>query len=41
MPLAPASRVLAASEHVIGRSLRDADHSRLIDEALAQVSPKA
>lgn len=32
------SRVLAASEHVIGRSLNDADHSRLVDEALAQVS---
>lgn len=38
---AMSARVLAASEHVIGRSLGEGDHNRLIDEALAQVSNKA
>ena len=35
------SRVLAASEHVIGRSLKDEDHSRLVDEALSGMAQKA
>lgn len=33
-----AAMVAAATEHVLGRSLNDDDQSRLIDEALAQVS---
>ena len=33
-----AEQVAAATEHVLERSLSDADHQRLIDEALAQVS---
>lgn len=38
---AMSERVVSATEHVIGRSLNDGDHSRLVSEALAQVAPKA
>lgn len=38
---AMSDRVVAATEHVIGRSLNEGDHSRLVSEALAQVSQKA
>lgn len=38
---AMSDRVVAATEHVIGRTLNDGDQSRLVSEALAQVSPKA
>lgn len=38
---AMSDRVVSATEHVIGRSLNEGDHSRLVSEALAQVSQKA
>lgn len=38
---AMADRVVSATEHVLGRSLNDADQSRLVNEALAQMGNKA
>jgi F-type H+-transporting ATPase subunit b len=35
------SRIIGATEHVLGRSISDQDHERLVDEALAQFAESA
>ena len=35
------SRITGATEHVLGRTINDSDHERLVDEALAQFSESA